>query len=101
MFTEQTNTAEKRVAHPTPLIDSIHFSQAEMKEAMSNLDVHKAKGPDSIGNEVLKNLSESLCKSLYMLFKQTNVTFQMNGKRVKLYRCSKMATSRKLQTIDR
>ena len=68
VFTEQTYTAEKRVAHPTPLIDIIHFSQAEIKEAMSNLDVHKAKGPDSIGKEVLKNLSESLCKSLYMLF---------------------------------
>ena len=35
---------------------------------MSNLDVNKAKGPDSIGNEVLKNLSETLCKSLCMLF---------------------------------
>ena len=35
---------------------------------MSNLDVNKAKGPDSIGNEVIKNLSESLCKSLYLLF---------------------------------
>ena len=57
VFTEQTYTAEKRVAHPTPL-DSIHFSQAEIKEAMSNLDVNKAKEPDSIGNEVLKNLSK-------------------------------------------
>ena len=34
VFTEQTYTAEKRVAHPTPLIDSIHFSRAEIKEAM-------------------------------------------------------------------
>ena len=35
---------------------------------MSNLDENKAKGPVSIGNEVLKNLSESLCESLCMLF---------------------------------
>ena len=68
VFSEQTYTAEKRVAHPTPVIDSIHFSEVEIKEAMSNLDVNKAKVPDSIGNEVLKNLSESLCKSLCMLF---------------------------------
>ena len=58
VFTAQTYTAEKRVAHPTPLIDSIHFNQAEIKEAISNLDVDKAKVPDCIGNEVLKNLSK-------------------------------------------
>ena len=68
VFTEQTYTAEKHVAQPTPVIDSIHFTQVEIKEAMSNLEVNKAKGPDSLGNEVLKNLSESLCKSLCMLF---------------------------------
>ena len=36
---------------------------------MSNLGLNKAKGPDIIiENEVLMNLSESLCKSLCMLF---------------------------------
>ena len=43
VFTEQTYTAEKCVEHQTTVIDSIHFSQAEVKEVMSNLDVHKAK----------------------------------------------------------
>ena len=60
VFTEQTYAAEKRAAHPTPVIDSIHLSSRK-KEAMSNIDVNKAKGPDSIGNQVLTNLSESLC----------------------------------------
>ena len=46
----------------------MHFTQSEMKSALENLDVAKAKGPDGLGNLPLKKLSNTLCKSLSLVF---------------------------------
>ena len=49
-------------------IEKLHFTQSETKSALENLDVAKAKGPDGLGNLPLKELSNSLCKSLSLVF---------------------------------
>ena len=48
-------------------IGKMHFTQSEVKSALENLDVAKAKGPDGLGNLPLKKLSNSLCKSLSLV----------------------------------
>ena len=49
-------------------IEKLHFTQSEIKYALENLDVGKAKGPDGLRNLPLKKLSNSLCKSLSLVF---------------------------------
>ena len=49
-------------------IEKMHFTQPEIKTSLENLDVAKAKGPDGVGDLPVKKLSNSLCKSLSLLF---------------------------------
>ena len=49
-------------------IEKMHFNQSEIKSALENLVVTKAKGPDGLENSPLKKLSNSLCKSLSLVF---------------------------------
>ena len=49
-------------------IEKMHFIQSEIKSALENLDVAKANGPAGLGNLPLKELSNSLCKSLSLVF---------------------------------
>ena len=49
------------------LLNGINFTIDE-EDALSELDVNNANGPDKIGNAFLKNLSKSLPKSLHLLF---------------------------------
>ena len=49
-------------------IEKMQFTQNEMKSAVENLDVAKAKGPDGLRNLPLKKLSNSLYKSLSLVF---------------------------------
>ena len=44
------------------------FTQSEIKAALKNLDVAKSKRPNGLGNLRLKKLSNSLCKSLSLVF---------------------------------
>ena len=50
------------------LLNSINFTIDEIEDALNELHVKKANGPDMIGNTLLKNLSKSLPKSLHLLF---------------------------------
>ena len=49
------------------LLNQIHFTTDEIENALQLLNVNKAKGPDKIGNLLLKSLSKSLPKSLFGL----------------------------------
>ena len=49
-------------------IKKMQFTQSEIKAALKNLDVAKSKRPDGLGNLPLKKLSNSLCKSLSLVF---------------------------------
>ena len=51
-----------------PKLRCLHFSPNENKTAILKLDVNKALGPDHINNALLKNLAESLPKSLSFIF---------------------------------
>ena len=46
----------------------VYFTTEEIRSSLLQLDVNKAKGPDRIGNALLKNLHKSLPKSLCLLF---------------------------------
>ena len=50
------------------LLNSTNFTIDEIEDALNELHVNKANGPDMIGNTPLKNLSKSLPKSLHLLF---------------------------------
>ena len=49
-------------------LTEFHFNINEICDALVNLDVTKAKGPDKISNALLRNLSDSIPKSLHLLF---------------------------------
>ena len=47
----------------------IHLEETKIEYILKNLLTNKASGFDGIGNIILKNLSETLSKSLYLLFR--------------------------------
>ena len=47
----------------------IHIEETKIQYILKNLLTNKASGFDGIGNIILKNLSETLSKSLYLLFR--------------------------------
>ena len=49
-------------------IDNIETTELEVKRLLTQLNAHKATGPDGIGNWVLKHCSNTLCKPLTVLF---------------------------------
>ena len=49
-------------------LSHVYFTTEEIQSSLLQLDVNKAKGPDRIGNALLKNLHKSLPKSLCLLF---------------------------------
>ena len=67
VFTQNTYYTKIGEQNSTQL-NQIHFTTDEIENALQLLDVNKAKGPDKIGNLLLKSLSKSLPKSLHLLF---------------------------------
>ena len=67
VFTQNTYSTKIGEQNST-LLNQIHFTTDEIENALQLLDVNKAKGPDKIGNLLLKSLSKSLPKSLHLLF---------------------------------
>ena len=63
----QNNYCTKIGEQNSTLLNQIHFTTDEIENVLQLLDV-KAKGPDKIGNLLLKSLSKSLPKSLNLLF---------------------------------
>ena len=56
-----------------PLLDEttcrkITVNESEIRNILENLQINKAPGQDGVGNIILKNLSQSLPKSLLLLF---------------------------------
>ncbi len=51
-----------------PLLESIHFVQNDIYEALCKLDTTKATGPDGIGNVLLKNCAPSISNVLTKIF---------------------------------
>ena len=51
-----------------PKLSMIHFSELEIQLVLQSLDESKAKGLDRMGNNLLKKLSDSLPKSLHLIF---------------------------------
>ena len=49
-------------------LTEFHFNINEIYDALIILDVTKAKGPDKISNALLRNLPDSIPKSLHLLF---------------------------------
>ena len=67
MFT--TNDYNRQVDLTTPSkLTEFHFTADEIEKVLSKLSGNKAKGPDGLGNLVLKKLSRPLSKSLTTLF---------------------------------
>ena len=66
-FTQNANVG-KAERKDNVLVNSINFTIDEIEDALNELHVNKANGPDIIGNTLLKNLSKSLPKPLYLLF---------------------------------
>ena len=52
-------------------IDNIETTELEVKRLLTQLSMHKATGPDGIGNRVLKHCSNTLCKPLTVLFNKS------------------------------
>ena len=51
-----------------PKLSMIHFSELEIQLVLQSLDESKGKGLDRMGNKLLKKLSDSLPKSLHLIF---------------------------------
>ena len=51
-----------------PKLSMINFSELEIQLVLQSLDESKAKGLDRMGNNLLKKLSDSLPKSLHLIF---------------------------------
>ena len=67
VFTQNANIG-KAERQDNVLLNSINFIIDEIEDALNELHVNKANGPDMVGNTLLKNLSKSLPKSLHLLF---------------------------------
>ena len=67
VFTRNANVG-KAERQDNVLLNSINFTIDEIEDALNELHVNKANGPDMIGNSLLKNLSKSLPKSLHLFF---------------------------------
>ena len=52
-------------------IDNIETTELKVKLLLTQLSVHKATGPDGIGNWVLKHCSNTLCKSFTISFNKS------------------------------
>ena len=64
-----TNDYNRQVDLTTPSkLTEFHFTADEIEKVLSKLSGNKAKGPDGLGNLVLKKLSRPLSKSLTTLF---------------------------------
>ena len=64
-----TNDYNRQVDLTTPSkLTEFHFTADEIEKVLSELSGNKAKGPDGLGNLVLKKLSRPLSKSLTTLF---------------------------------
>ena len=63
--------------------DKMHFTQTEVETALENLPHGKAKGPDGLGNLLLKCTARFLSVSLKLVFltqSQTSIGVQPSGK---------------------
>ena len=49
-------------------VDKLHFAQTEVKTALKNLPLEKAKGPDGLGNLPPKRVARYLSVSLKLVF---------------------------------
>ena len=102
VFTPNANVG-KAERQENILLNSIIFTIDEIEDALNELHVNKANGPDMIGNTLLKNLSKSLPKSLHLLFNliAKKRYFQQNGRSAKSHQFSKTGISKTYQITDR
>ena len=49
-------------------VDKLHFTREEVQTTLENLGIGKAKGPDGLGNLLLKSLAKYLAPSLTLVF---------------------------------
>ena len=72
------------IDHPKPLprlpnfqfitdarIENNQTTEFEVQRLLSRLNVHRSTGPDAIGNWILKNCCNTLCKPLVTLFNKS------------------------------
>ena len=67
VFSHSLYAGENNPSHECK-IANFHFTATEIEKILENLDINKAKGPDNLGNILLKKLSCPISKSLYLLF---------------------------------
>ena len=93
-FSQETPTLGKQNDKKT-FMNSINYTIDEIEDALNELDVNKANGPDKIGNALLKSLSKSLPKSLHLLFNviANKAIFPKNGRSAKSHQFSKTQSS--------
>ncbi len=60
-----------------PTIDDLFVSAQGVQKLLSQININKASGPDSIPNAILKSLSNELAPVLASIFNQTLVTGQL------------------------
>ena len=68
VFTEMPYRVKTDNKNVVIQLSHVYFTTEELQSSLLQLDVNKAKGPDRIGNALLKNLHNSLPKLLCLLF---------------------------------
>ena len=68
VFTQMPYRVKTDIKNVVIQLSLVYFTTEEIQSSLLQLDVNKAKGPDRIGNALLKNLHKSLPKSLCLLF---------------------------------
>ena len=63
VFSHSLYVGENNPSHECK-IANLHLTTTEIEKILENLDINKAKGPDNLGNILLKKLSCSISKSL-------------------------------------
>ena len=74
---EDTSMIPDMGPSPHPSMDNISITEAGVYQLLSNLQVHKAMGPDEIPTRLLKELAEELTP-IFTLFYQASVPESRN-----------------------
>ena len=67
VFNHSLHVVENNPSHECKVVN-LCFTTTEIEKIRENVDINKAKRPDNLGNILLKKLSCSISKSLYLRF---------------------------------
>ena len=64
-------TFHDRIKQRESFLTDIYFSKEDVKNILNSLDIYKSLGPDNFHPRILKELSNELSKSLFLLFSKS------------------------------